>query len=138
MRLSRFRPRVSLRLFFLATFVVAAVLQTGLQVRKNYREQRREVFVADLRASVVTARKMERCFAPRMLNFIEGRIVRSPDSKLLSADEQRQLLDLVNTERVRQEVAAAEILAAQLATMRPVVPELNQFATISDAPPCPW
>ncbi|WP_425618604.1 hypothetical protein NA78x_002313 [Anatilimnocola sp. NA78] len=112
MRLSRLRARFSLRLVFLATFVVAAVLQTGLHIRARTRERRREVYVADIRAAVVTARNIGPTFSPRMLDYVERRITAAPDSRLLSPHQQRLLLGIVNAERIRQRL----------------VPELNQLA----------
>ncbi|WP_145088212.1 hypothetical protein [Anatilimnocola aggregata] len=95
-------------------FVAAVSLQTGLRAREHYRQQRQEVLIADLRASIVTSQRLAPCFGPRMLDFTERRIKQSQQEGWLSPRQQRDLLQLVSTERVRQQQERVAFVPNQL------------------------
>lgn len=101
MALFKCRPRYSLRTLLAMTFVTAVVLQASLAARQRQREERRAAFVADVHEQVLFSQRIESPFKPRMLNFVERRVTASPDAALLSPLQQRQLVQLINSERLR-------------------------------------
>lgn len=133
MRFFSSKLRFSLRSLFLATFVLALLLQGRLSALQYQRDQRRNAVRADIRELVIAAERIEPAYRSRMLAFVERRITQSTDAALFSLREQRELLQLVQS-------AHAQIAVVQVSTMPPVsaLAANTDDWKMDDAEVCPW
>jgi hypothetical protein len=133
MRFFSSKLRFSLRSLFLATFVLALLLQGRLSALQYQRDHRRSVVRADIREQVIAAERIEPVYRSRMLAYVERRITESADSALFSRSEQRELLQLVQSANARMtvvQVSATPPMSA-LASRTEEWPEAHPEA-------CPW
>jgi hypothetical protein len=89
-------------------FVIAALLQTGLSAQRRARDQRAAKFSADIGEMIIYSQRVQREYAPRLLDLIDRRIERFPEGEGISPHRRRQLSQVVQAERVKlqREIAA--------------------------------
>ena len=133
MRFFSSKLRFSLRSLFLATFVLALLLQGRLSALQYQRDHRRTVVRADIREQVIAAERIEPVYRCRMLAYVERRITQSADSTLFSRSEQRELLQLVQSARARAHTVTITAMP-QASALAAYVEELVPAETKA----CPW
>jgi hypothetical protein len=133
MRFFSSKLRFSLRSLFLATFVLALLLQGRLSALQYQRDHRRSVVRADIREQVIAAERIEPAYRCRMLAYVERRITQSADSALFTRSEQRELLQLVQS-------ANARMTVVQVSATPPTSALASSTEEWSEADPeaCPW